>query len=542
MRQLSIPSPRGARRRTHPLATSLRRGALLGAALPLVLLASGCDKKATSPDEAPPTAAPASPDPRPPGARARPRRAVARARATDDALEVRTARPDRLARRAASADGPDGADGADAKGKRLGGQGAGLSDPEVIRRAVDAEAPPTLGAKGFASGAPPTPAKACQRFVDKLVSCKLMAPHAAGAQARMCARAASRKPAFKKKLGVLPRLPCGTLSRITRPPVERGVAKKAGQGVGVVTRAMIRKLGKDMVIQAVTEHGRDAGKTRLVQSLCDRLYRAGQRLGRADVKPVCVAVEAPSFNATALGGHILFHTTAIDSLANLAIAQIAFAKDLKKYLTYQITLAAHVLARRPVAQWPVPGCPTGDGACRERKLAEKKVRARFTGLLVAILGHELGHLLHHHARRKLVRAEVLRVNAAHFSKLSKGKKAAFMNKLGSMALSQADEYESDEASLRFLQAVWKRTTKEYEASTGDPLMGPQPMDIVYVALFMQAMSDAVAKLTNKKQVPALLRSHPASHARADRALRVIVANRYAGHELARNAYQMLVLQ
>jgi hypothetical protein len=124
----------------------------------------------------------------------------------------------------------------------------------------------------------------------------------------------------------------------------------------------------------------------------------------------------------------------------------------------------------------------------------------------------------------------------------KGKKAAFINKLGSTALGQVDEYESDETSIRILQRVWKATSAGYKQTTGDALMGPQPMDIVYVALFMQSLTDAMKKLTGRAEVPALLRSHPASHARADRGLRVIIANKHAGHQLAKAAYNLLILR
>ena len=110
------------------------------------------------------------------------------------------------------------------------------------------------------------------------------------------------------------------------------------------------------------------------------------------------------------------------------------------------------------------------------------------------------------------------------------------------ALGQVDEYESDETSIRILQNVWKATSAGYKQSTGDALMGPQPMDIVYVALFMQSLSDAMKKLTGRATKPALLSSHPASHARADRGLRVIIANQYAGHQLAKAAYSLLILR
>lgn len=419
---------------------------------------------------------------------------------------------------------------------------AGFSDPEVIRRAVAEGSKPRLGSKGFTSAAGP-PAQLCTALIRKAVGCRLMPGHVVQAQAAQCLTAAQNNPGFKDRLNVLHRLACDHLGRILSPKVKRGATVKDGQGVGVITDQMLRQLGKDMITEAVARHGRDEAHTVTIQAYCDQIGQtAKQQLGRADLKATCVAVKSPAFNATALGGHVVFYAAALHALQNLAIAQIAKASDLAGYLKYQIALAAHVITRQPLAQWPVIGCAKGDIACRASKLQDVRVKARFDGLMLAIIAHEFGHLVSGHARRKLVRNEVLRVNAAQFNKLTRGKKAQFMNQLGATALSQADEYEADETSLKILQAVWKLTTGRYKGSTGDPLMGPQPMDLVYVALFMQAMHDAIRLLTRKALAPALVSTHPASHARADRALRVIMANRWAGHKLARAAYSMLILR
>jgi hypothetical protein len=417
----------------------------------------------------------------------------------------------------------------------------GLSDPEVIKRAIEESKKPQLGVKGFSS-AKGTPQQLCNSFIGKLVSCKHMPAFAKSRQTTICVATASKNKAFKARLGYLPNLSCGHLARIVRLPIRRGKTVKSGQGVGIITDVMLKKLGGDMIALAVAKYGKDEANTKVVQAICDKISAVMKKAGRGDHKQVCVAAKAPSFNAMALGDHILFHTSAILSLENLAIAQIAFASDLRKYLRYQLLLAAQVLLNRPLKQWPVPGCAKGDLACRAKKLTDVKVRARREGLLLAILGHEFGHNLNNHARRKILRLEVLRVNAAQYSKLTKGKKAEFINKLGSTALSQVDEYESDGTSIRILQQIWKATSARYKQTTGDALMGPQPMDIVYVALFMQAMSDAVKKLTRRPVLPALLRSHPASHARADRGLRVIIANKYAGHQIAKAAYNILILR
>jgi hypothetical protein len=417
----------------------------------------------------------------------------------------------------------------------------GLSDPDVIKRAIEESGKPQLGAKGFDS-AKGTPAELCTAFIGKLVSCKHMPAYARARQTTICTSAAGKNKAFRDRLGVLPRLSCGHLTRIVKLPIRRGKTVKAGQGVGIITDAMLRQLGADMIEMAVAKHGKDEVNSKVVQRICNRITAVLKAAGKGEHKQVCVAAKAPSFNATALGDHILFHTSAVVSLENLAIAQIAFASDLRKYLRYQILLAAHVLLNRPLKEWPVPGCKKGDLACRATKLTDAKVKARREGLFLAILGHEFGHNLNNHARRKILRMEVLRVNAAQYSTLTKGKKAAFIDKLGSTALSQVDEYESDETSIRVLQRVWKATSARYKETTGDALMGPQPMDIVYVALFMQALSDAMKKLTGRAAPPALLQSHPASHARADRGLRVIIANGYAGHRLAKGAYNLLILR
>jgi len=417
----------------------------------------------------------------------------------------------------------------------------GLSDPEVIRRAIEESKKPQLGAKGFTS-TKGTPQHLCTAFIGKLVTCKHMPPFAKARQTTICSAAAAKNKAFRARLGYLPKLSCGHLARIVRLPIRRGKTVKSGQGVGVITDAMLKTLGADMITLAVTKYGKDEANTKVVQAICDRISAVMKKAGKGSHSQVCVAAKAPSFNATALGDHILFHTSAMVSLENLAIAQIAFASDLKKYLRYQIVLAAHVLTNRPLKDWPVPGCAKGDLACRSVKLKDVKVQARRDGLFLAILGHEFGHNLNNHARRKILRMEVLRVNAAQYSKLTKGKKAEFINKLGSTALGQVDEYEADETSIRILQRVWKTTSATYKQTTGDALMGPQPMDIVYVALFMQAMSDAMKKLTGRAEAPALLRSHPASHARADRGLRVIIANKHAGHQLAKAAYNLLILR
>ncbi len=417
----------------------------------------------------------------------------------------------------------------------------GLSDPEVIGRAIEESKKPQLGVKGFAA-ATGTPQQLCTSFIGKLVSCKHIPDYVKARQTSICVTTAHKNKGFKARLGYLPKLSCGHLARIVRLPIRRGKTVKSGQGVGVITDATLKKLGADMIALSVIKHGKDPGNTQVVQAICDKISAVMQSAGRGSHKQICVATKAPSFNAMALGDHILFHTSAIVSLENLAIAQIAFASDLNKYLRYQILLASHVLLKKPLKEWPVPGCAKGDLACRTGKLKDVKVLARRQGLLLAILGHEFGHNLNNHARRKILRMEVLRVNAAQYSKLTKGKKAEFINKLGSTALGQVDEYESDETSIRILQRVWQSTSASYKQTTGDALMGPQPMDIVYVALFMQALSDAMKKLTGRTTKPSLLQSHPASHARADRGLRVIIANKHAGHQIAKAAYNLLVLR
>ena len=417
----------------------------------------------------------------------------------------------------------------------------GLSDPEVLKRAIDEAKKPRLGAKGFTTQTGTTQ-QLCSAFVNKVVSCNQLSPHAAPQQVRLCTDSASKNPAFKSRIGVLPRLSCTTLARILQSPIKRGATVRSGQGVGVVTKLTLRQMGADMIKMSVAQYGEDTAHSPDVQRICNLVTQTLKASGRGAHHATCVAVKAPSFNASALGDHIKFHTPAIQSLENLAIAQIAFATDLGKYLKYQIVIAAHVLTQKPLKTWPVPGCRTGDLACRAEKLKDPKVAARRLGLLFAILGHEYGHNLNNHARRKMIQQEVLRVNAAEYSKLTKGKKAEFINKLGSTALGQADEYESDETALHLLQAYWTATQAQYKASTGDALMGPQPLDMVYVALFMQSLSDAIKLLTKRGDTPALIQSHPASHARADRGLRVIIANQYAGHELAKRAYAMLVLR
>ena len=45
----------------------------------------------------------------------------------------------------------------------------------------------------------------------------------------------------------------------------------------------------------------------------------------------------------------------------------------------------------------------------------------------------------------------------------------------------------------------------------------------------------------RRIIPAYLRTHPASQARADRGLRLIMANRYGGHKMATMAYKILIL-
>lgn len=417
----------------------------------------------------------------------------------------------------------------------------GLSDPEVIKRAIEESQKPQLGSKGFTS-AKGTPAELCTAFIGKLVSCRHMPAYIKARQTSICTTNAGKNKAFRARLGYLPKLSCGHLARIVRLPIKRGKTVKSGQGVGIITDAMLKKLGADMIAMAIAKHGKDAANSAVVQGICDKITAVMQAAGKGTHKQVCVAAKAPSFNATALGDHIMFHTSTVVSLENLAIAQIAYASDLKKYMHYQIVLASHVLLNRPLKEWPVPGCKKGDLVCRGTKLKDVKVQARRTGLFLAILAHEFGHNLNNHARRKILRMEVLRVNAAQYSKLTKGKKAEFINKLGSTALGQVNEYESDETSIRILQRVWTATNAQYKQTTGDALMGPQPMDIVYVALFMQSLTDAMKKLTGRAVKPALLSSHPASHARADRGLRVIIANKHAGHQLAKAAYNLLILR
>jgi hypothetical protein len=421
---------------------------------------------------------------------------------------------------------------------------AGLSDPDVVKRAVDEASKPQLGAKGFGEGggAELTTEQACTALVQKMVACKLMHPQAVAGQSQVCLSTAAQNAEFKERVKLLPRFACDHLARVFQPPVQRGATDHDGQGVGVVTDELLQKLGADMIAEAVATYGKDDTLTRTMQEYCNQVTAVFAQAGKGNHPVTCAVVNASAFNATALPGHIVFHAGALHSLWNLAIAQIALAADLPGYQRYQISLASHALTGKPLNTWPVPGCNAGDMACRAQRLQDPRVRARFDGLIYAVLAHEFGHIMNHHARRKILRMEVLRVNMGQYEKLTRGQKAQFMNQLGNSALGQADEYESDEESLRWLHAFWKSTGPQYQQATGDPLMGPQPMDIVYVSLFMQSLSDAVRQLTNKDQAPSLVNTHPASHARADRALRVIIANGYGGAAIAKAAYDKLILR
>lgn len=426
---------------------------------------------------------------------------------------------------------------------------AGFGDPRVLARATQETGNVQLGSKGLTE-AEHTEIHVCQLLATKMVNCALIPTYNGiqRTQTKLCVKQLKHAKQRKSAVNVIRKLAlskCDRLKKVFDPRKLRSKLRKHVHKVDVYTDKKMREVGAKMYRNYIGRFGTDRKLSTLVQDLCNRVTKVVKGEGLGFWPHKCATIKVDNWNARTAPGFIVFHTTMLHAMQNMAIAQIHFEKkkDLKGYLKHIYTLAGHEQKKVVLKDWPVVGCRTADAACRDKKLTDKMVHARFIGMVLAIMGHEFAHNMHHHLRRGFMRNDVMRRNYAELKLMTKQRQATFFDRLGNMVLSQTDEYEADETAIKILQAYWKQTTDKYKKETGDATMGPHPMDSVYCSIYSAAGWKYTQKnLTyDRRMIPPYLATHPYSAARLDRGLRVIIANKFAGHEMAKRAYELLVL-